>query len=154
MIELGGFERAARAESRISTSAPPERVFAILTDPVCLPRWQYWVAGAWGVPAGRLKTGSGLHTVNRRLPPSWELHALVVEAREPDELRLEGRTGSLRFHAAFHLMPAAEGTRISFAVRLLPDRILAMVGPLLTVLLRRQLRTWLRNLVAVAEDDA
>jgi uncharacterized protein YndB with AHSA1/START domain len=138
----------------VQIARPVADVFAYVTDPSKLPKWQPNVVSATSETEGPLRQGSRLREV-RRGPFGREVTSLVeVSAFEPNrrfDLRiLEGPLpidGSLAF--------AAEdgGTRIAFTASGQPGGPMRLFEPLLARVLRRQFEADYGRLRQTLEDE-
>jgi len=79
-------------EEEVLVSAPPGRVWEVVSDPRNLPQWDRRIAGVTGVPDGGLTNGSTYTTEMRFLGARATVHARVLEIEPPrySKVRLTG----------------------------------------------------------------
>lgn len=72
--------------------APPERVWAVVSDPQNLPRWERHIAAVRDVPEGGLRTGSTYQTELEFMGAKARITASVEELDPPrySKVRLTG----------------------------------------------------------------
>jgi len=114
----------------IDIAAPPERVWAIMSD---VERWHEWTASIRSIrktDAGTLKVGSGAWVRQPKLPPAfWRVTAI-----EPNrEFTWINKAPGIIVTARHAVEPIARGTRATLAINydgLFHPLIVWMVGDL------------------------
>lgn len=81
-----------RVETSVHVAAPPERVWAVVSDPRNLPRWDRRVVRVEGVPEGGLREGATYTTVLRFMAVRATVRAEVLAWEPPHRamVRLSG----------------------------------------------------------------
>lgn len=81
-----------RVETSVHVAAPPERVWAVVSDPRNLPRWDRRVVRVEGVPQGGLREGATYTTVLRFMAVRATVRAEVLAWEPPHRamVRLSG----------------------------------------------------------------
>ncbi|HZD80248.1 MAG TPA: SRPBCC family protein [Actinomycetota bacterium] len=79
-------------EATVEVMAPPDRVWAVVSDPRNLPRWDRRVASVEDVPSQGLSRGATYTTVMRFMAVRSRVHAEVLEWDPPERatVRLMG----------------------------------------------------------------
>ncbi len=72
-----------RVETSVHVAAPPERVWAVVSDPRNLPRWDRHIVGVEGVPDGGLREGASYTTVLRFMAVRAKVRAQVLAWEPP-----------------------------------------------------------------------
>ncbi|MDA1296726.1 MAG: SRPBCC family protein [Chloroflexi bacterium] len=139
------------------TSAPPEAVFAVLSDLAQMPSWANGVQSAQWEDGSDLRPG-GRFNLKYRYSRRVSDITMEVTAVEPG-VRLEYHTveGPYPIEAKFTLAGAADGTAVTYGQKALPDSKLASIAFLLTGwiakrMLRKQLRKDIEKLSALAKS--
>ena len=104
-----------RVETTIDLPAPPERVFELVMDPLCLEDWVTAHDSVKDVPEGDLAEGS---TFRQKLKVAGVSFGVTWTVTEIDEPRLavwdgKGPAGS-KAHCRYELEAAKEGTRFHY----------------------------------------
>ncbi len=100
-----------RTQLTIAMDAPPERVFAIYTNPDLVPRWRPAIAAITDVSGPMERVGTTFVTRYRgRAPKS---RGQVVESRPPYRHTIAGR-GAVGYRADVRLAGTAEATELTF----------------------------------------
>jgi uncharacterized protein YndB with AHSA1/START domain len=101
-------------EVNIDIAAPPERVWALVTDVTQMGRWSpechrcEWLDGASGPAVGARFKGW-----NRRGLMRWSTVSTVVTADEPSHFAWEVDTSKMRWGYRFEPSPGGGGTRLT-----------------------------------------
>jgi carbon monoxide dehydrogenase subunit G len=104
-----------RVERSIEIAAPPQSVYEVIMNPVCLAEWVTIHVALEDAPVGQLERGSRLtqrlQLAGRGFTVRWE----VVENDPARKVVWEGQ-GPMRSHAGvtYELSPSALGTRFSY----------------------------------------
>jgi uncharacterized protein YndB with AHSA1/START domain len=105
-----------KLEREIEIDAPPEAVYAVLTDPRCLGEWVTIQEELEEAPRGDLKEGDTLRQRMKVAGQRFRLHWKVIEADRPSRVVWEGKgpLGS-KAKAVYELNGNGEGrTRFSY----------------------------------------
>ena len=87
-----------KVERSIEIAAPPERVYEVIMDPLCLERWVTIHAALEEAPAGALERGSRLTQQLELAGRCFTVHWTVVENHRARRVVWEGR-GPMRSKA-------------------------------------------------------
>ena len=81
-----------RVETTVHVAAPPDRVWAVVSDPRNLPRWDRHIVRVEGVPEGELREGATYTTVLRSMAVRAKVRAEVLAWEPPHRavVRLSG----------------------------------------------------------------
>ncbi|CAN5502358.1 SRPBCC family protein [soil metagenome] len=99
-------------ETSTDIAAPPERVWALITDVTQMGRWSpeclrcTWLDGADGPEVGARFKGH-----NKRGLLRWSTISIVVEADEPEHFAFEVADSRMRWGYRFE--PTSQGTRVT-----------------------------------------
>ena len=117
-------------------AAPPERVFALLTDPSVVAAALPGVRGHTAVDADHWQA-----KVKPPFPlaPSVTIRFEVVDRRAPDHAELRAHGGGADVRSTFDLEPAGEGTLMHWRTELVLSGLLGrFAGPGLDAIAQRQ----------------
>jgi uncharacterized protein YndB with AHSA1/START domain len=106
MTELAA--RELRAETLIA--APPEEVWAALTDLRRMPEWSPELVRMLPLRRGGLRLGQQYVGVNRRKAVVWPTRSVVTELRPGRTLAWDTRSSGARW--IYELSPEGSGTRV------------------------------------------
>jgi uncharacterized protein YndB with AHSA1/START domain len=117
--------------------APPQRVFAELTDLGGLMRWRT-MEGLRLEPEGPVTVGTRIHSVVKG-PGGSMRFANEVTKLDPRDLVYEDRwlDGTFPIESAWRIEAAGQGSRVHWATRYENRGGLRLLGPLLGVMIRR-----------------
>jgi len=122
----------------VEIALPPEDVFAFVSDPAALPRWQPSIVSLEPHAPGPLRVGSEATEVRRFLGRELETTWTCVEHEPCRRTAIECTDGPVPFRGTFELEPAEGGTRFTWTVetRGVASRL---AGPLAGVATKREL---------------
>lgn len=103
-----GAERELRAEADVA--APPERVWALLTDLSNLPDWSPELVRMVPLKPGGLRVGQWYLGINRRKAVVWPTRSVVAELEPGRLLAWDTRSSGARW--IWELEPTDGGTRV------------------------------------------
>jgi uncharacterized protein YndB with AHSA1/START domain len=112
-------EKGTRGEAQIVVDAPPDRVYAVVTDVTRMGEWSpetatcAWIDGATGPAVGARFKGT-----NKRGFVSWSTKPTVVVADPGREFAFEVGTDT---KWTYHLDPEGTGTKITESFEMLRD---------------------------------
>lgn len=72
-----------RVETSVHVAAPPDRVWAVVSDPRNLPRWDRHIVRVEGIPEGGLREGATYTTVLRFMAVRAKVRAEVLAWEPP-----------------------------------------------------------------------
>ena len=139
-------------EQTIEIAAPPEDVFAILSDPTKLPQWQASTVEVRRHAAGPLRVGERFHEVHAAFGRRVESTVEVAECEPPRTLALHIVDGPLPLDGRWMLEPRDGGTRLQFRGEARLRGLLRAATPLLRSAVARQFDGHHRRLKQLAED--
>ena len=139
-----------RADITVDISAPPDVVWAVLSDVESWPEWTASVTSVRREDSGPLQVGSRVHLQQPRLPPTvWTVSELV----DGDRFSWTARNPGVRTLASHRVVGRGDGSRATLSV----DQggpAGWLVGLLYGRLTRRYLRMEAAGLKQRAEDSA
>jgi uncharacterized protein YndB with AHSA1/START domain len=103
-----------RIEQTIEIASPPERVFAVLSDPAKLPHWQTSAVEVRRAAEGRLRVGERFQEVHAAFGRRVESTVEVREYEPPSTLALDVVDGPLPLDGRWPLEPRDGGTCLHF----------------------------------------
>jgi uncharacterized protein YndB with AHSA1/START domain len=140
------------ARDRISISAPPERVFAVLSDPSA---YGDWVVGTKAVPEADAtwpEPGASLRYVAGAGPVRFSDRTRVLGSEPPHRLELLAEAGPMPAASiTIELEPEGDGTRVTLDERPAQPLLGLAMGPLGHFALSRRNQVALRRLKRLAE---
>ena len=104
----GPADRELRAETEVA--APPERVWALLTDLSNLPDWSPELVRMVPLKRGGLRVGQWYLGINRRKAVVWPTRSVVAVLEPGRVLAWDTRSSGARW--IWELSPAGAGTRV------------------------------------------
>jgi uncharacterized protein YndB with AHSA1/START domain len=128
----------ARFEHTVEIERPVEDVFAFLTEPGNLPRWQPSLLQLRPHGRGPLRPGLEVTEVRRFLGRVMETTWVCTEHRPCRRSVIENDDGPVRFRGTFELEPAGAGTRFTWTVET-GGAAARLVGPLAACTTRQEL---------------
>lgn len=140
-------------EEQVSLAAPPEKVFATLTDPAAYPRW---ISDVKSVRlGGAFEAGSRVEETTRIGGKDKTSVGSVVAVESPRRVVLqvtEVRSGpKLLPTRTFDLEPANGGTLLRWRTELRTEGAARLLEPFLPQLLRRKKRAYFAALKRLVE---
>jgi len=108
MTVSNGADRELRAEADVA--APPEQVWALLTDFSRMPDWSPELVRMLPLRRGGLRVGQWYLGVNRRKAVIWPTRSVVAEVEPVRALAWDTRSSGARW--IWELEAAAGGTRV------------------------------------------
>jgi uncharacterized protein YndB with AHSA1/START domain len=100
--------RELRAETTIA--APPERVWATLTDLRRMPEWSPELVRMFPLKRGGLRVGQQYLAINRRKAAVWPSRNVVAILEPQRSLAWDTKTSGARW--IYELSPDGDGTRV------------------------------------------
>jgi carbon monoxide dehydrogenase subunit G len=141
-----------RVEHSVEIACPPAEVFAFLTDPSNLPRWQESCLAAEAADRP-VTSGTRISERRRFLGREARTHVEVVEL-EPDRLyELESVDGPFPFTVRHELEPCAVGTRLRVVAEADPGRFLRLASRIVDRVVRESTRADFARLKALLESE-
>ena len=139
-----------QASVTVDVDAPPERVWAVLSDVEAWPGWTASVRSVRRLDAGPLRVGSRVRIRQPRIPPTvWTVTELV----EGQRFTWTALGPGVRTRAAHRVVPSGAGSRATLTVE--PDGVVGrLVGRLYTGLTERYLAMEAAGLKQRSEQPA
>lgn len=104
----GRADRELRAETYVD--APPERVWALLTDLSRMPDWSPELVRMVPLKRGGLRVGQWYLGINKRKAVVWPTRSVVAEVEPGRRLTWDTRSSGARW--IWELVPEGDGTRV------------------------------------------
>lgn len=123
MTSTAGPDRELRAETVVA--APPERVWALLTDLSNLAAWSPETVRMVPLLPGGLRPGQNYLGINRRKAVVWPTRSVVADVRPGERLVWDTTSSGARW--VWELEPLADGTRVVHR-RPVPRRLTLLSG--------------------------
>ena len=101
-------DRELRAETYVD--APPERVWALLTDLSRMPDWSPELVRMVPLKRGGLRVGQWYLGINKRKAVVWPTRSVVAEVEPGRRLTWDTRSSGARW--IWELVPEGAGTRV------------------------------------------
>jgi carbon monoxide dehydrogenase subunit G len=141
-----------RVEHSVEIACPPADVFAFLTDPSNLPRWQ---ESCMAAEAADRPIAMGTRITERRRFLGRDARTLVeVVELEPDRLyELESVDGPFRFTVRHELEACPTGTRVKVVAEAEPGRFLRFASRMVDRTVREATRKDFAKLKALLESS-
>jgi uncharacterized protein YndB with AHSA1/START domain len=131
----------------------PREVFAVVTDPGQLPRWQPAVVEVETTPPGPLGTGSRMREVREVRGKRLEQIVEVAELTEPTVFDLRVIEGPLPVHGDLRFEPSGTGTRLTLRAFGQPKGAMRLLTPLLNRGLKREFSKQYAALKSLLEGE-
>jgi uncharacterized protein YndB with AHSA1/START domain len=139
----------------VDIARPPAEVFAVVADPSRLPEWQPLVVEVEMLEDGPLREGSRVREVRAMRKKRIEQIVEVSELDPPRRFGVRIVEGPLPVNGDLTFSPVADGgTRLHVHAHGSPRGAMRLLGPLLTVGLRREFRKQYRGLKELVEAGA
>jgi uncharacterized protein YndB with AHSA1/START domain len=107
-----------RVEATQTIAAPPQAVFAFVSDLANLPLWQSGVLSAEATSPDPPRVGSTAHVVRELLGQRLAVDLTVTGYEPGQRLALESAASGVGVAAAIELAPAPEGTLVRFGMEI------------------------------------
>jgi uncharacterized protein YndB with AHSA1/START domain len=105
---MSAADRELRAETFVA--APPDRVWATLTDLSRMPDWSPELVRMLPLKPGGLRVGQWYLGINRRRGVVWPTRSVVAEVEPERRLTWDTRSSGARW--IWELLPEGDGTRV------------------------------------------
>jgi uncharacterized membrane protein len=141
----------ARAEHSVVIEQPPDRVFAYLSDPGNLPKWQASALEATQEPPGAMAAGTRIRELRKFLGKRME-SVMEVTVYEPgQEFSLKVVSGPIPFHVHQTFESLGAGTKIDVVIEGEPSGFFKLAEPLVVRAVGRELANKLETLKDILE---
>jgi uncharacterized membrane protein len=141
----------ARAEHSVVIEQPPDRVFAYLSDPGNLPKWQASALEAMQEPPGAMAAGTRIRELRKFLGKRME-SVMEVTVYEPgQEFSLKVVSGPIPFHVRQTFESLGAGTKIDVVIEGEPGGFFKLTEPLVVRAVGRELANNLETLKDILE---
>jgi uncharacterized membrane protein len=107
-----------RVSASATLPAPPDAVFAFLSELGNLPRWQSGIVSAELLTPAPVRSGSRAHVVRELLGQRVAVDLTLTEYRPGRRLALESAASGIGVRATLDLRPAGEGTDVTFTMQI------------------------------------
>jgi uncharacterized membrane protein len=143
----------ARAEHSVVIEQPPDRVFAYLSDPGDLPKWQASALEATQEPPGAMAAGTRIRELRKFLGKRME-SVMEVTVYEPgQEFSLKVVSGPIPFHVHQTFESLGAGTKIDVVIEGEPGGFFKLAEPLVVRAVGRELANNLETLKDILEGS-
>ncbi len=142
-----------RSSETFSVGRPPEVVFNYLTDPSNLADWQTANISVEQLSDG--PPGPGSRFRERSKPPGMKAFEQITEFavyERPMRFHVHVAEGPQPIDGTWILAPSDAGTLVTFTVEGQLRGPIRLLGPLATLLIRRQFASYHRNLIRNLES--
>lgn len=140
-------------EQTIEIAAPPERVFAVLSDPTKLAQWQTSTVEVGRDADGPLRVGERFREVHAAFGRRVESTVEVADYEPPSTFALHIVDGPLPLDGRWILEPHEGGTRLHFRGEAPLRGLLRVATPLVRRGVARQVSNHHRRLRQLVEDE-
>ena len=103
-----------RFQFAVEIARPIDEVFAFVTDPRLLPRWQKNTVEVEPLTPGPLREGTRIREVHKGLGTRMESIVEVAELRPTRRFALRVVSGPMPIHGSWDFQPVEGGTRLTF----------------------------------------
>jgi uncharacterized membrane protein len=142
-------------EQAITIGRPGREVFAFVSSPGNLPRWQTHVRYARTTSPGPLRVGARYRAQTEVKGRFAEAQMSVTAYTPPTHFAVRSISpGPMTVEASYRFQPAGEGTRVQAVLRLHTHGWLRLLQPLLARSARRDTLAYLANLKRLLETRA
>ncbi|HEY6305440.1 MAG TPA: SRPBCC family protein [Candidatus Angelobacter sp.] len=138
-------------EFTVDIAAPPERVFAYLTEPELVKRWQPDLAELAPLPPGGLRVGTRQRATVEEYGRRFEVETVVVALIVNQLLGYEMQAPTATVRGEYRLIRQVNLTRIEETVTVKPRGPMSMVWPLVKGFFRRKMESRLKLLKQTVE---
>ena len=121
-----------RVERRATIPAPPEAVFAYLSDLDHLAEWQSGVVQAARTSEGELGAGSTALVVRELMGQRVEAPLTITAYRPPEHLAISSEVSGVKASGVLDLAPTPDGgTDLTFAMEIRGSGLTAFMEPMI-----------------------
>jgi uncharacterized membrane protein len=141
----------AIVQESVVIKRPAEQVYAFVTDPKNLPKWEPAILEVEQTSTGEIGVGTTYRGVNKMMGMRMKWTATVNEC-EPNKKWSESIiSGSSRIDEQLSFDAADGGTKFTLAYDMKAGGILKLLSPMITSTTRKQLKENLNNLKRILE---
>jgi uncharacterized protein YndB with AHSA1/START domain len=135
----------------VEIAAPPERVFAYLTEPDLVKRWQPDLAELAPLPPGGIRLGTRQRATVEEYGRRFEVETLVVALTENELLAYEMQAPTASVRGEYRLIRQPSFTRLEETVTIKPRGAMSIVWPLVKGFFRRKMESRMKLLKQTVE---
>lgn len=137
----------------IMIKCPLAEVFNFVTDPGNFPLWQPFVVEAEITSKGAIAKGATYRYKFKAMDTEIETHGVITEYRAFSEYSYESTSGPFPIKGGFKFRQEEDGfVEVTVYGEAEPGGSFSMAGPLIGIMLGRQLNITLQNLKEVLES--
>lgn len=136
----------------IMIKRPLVEVFNFVTDPGNFPLWQPFVIEAAITSKGPMAVGATYRYKFKAMDNEIETHGVITAYRAFSEYAYEATSGPFPIKGGFKFQEVDGFVEVTVYGEAEPSGYFSMAGPLIGMLLGRQLRTTLQNLKEILES--
>lgn len=141
-----------RIEARVRIERPVDEVFAYVSEPVNLPRWNSAVTAVRLASSGDEEGVGSTYVMQRELPIGRARNELEIVARErPVRFAIRTTSGPTPFAFDFELTPDGDATLIRLRAEAELEGVAELLGPLARFAFRRGVHDNLSALEAILD---
>lgn len=107
-----------RAEATATIDAPPDELFAFVSDPANLPNWQSGIVSATVTSPGDIGPGSSARVVRQLMGQHITADMTVASHEPPRRLVLTSTVSGVAAEATLELTPSDGATLIRFSMQI------------------------------------
>jgi carbon monoxide dehydrogenase subunit G len=142
-----------RIEESIEINRPPEEVYEFVANVNNLPKCSGAVQEVRNAPDGLVSEGDTYTSVAKVMGRSVETSHRVIEARHPEVLDIDGKTGSTKIRVTITIEPTDTGSRVTQRGEGEPGGALRYLGGMIERTMKRQLHDDLSSLKKILESN-
>ncbi|MGZ8563612.1 MAG: SRPBCC family protein [Candidatus Limnocylindria bacterium] len=144
-----------RVQGTVFIAAPPAEVYAFLSEPTNVPRWQTGVVSSERTSPAPTVTGSTGRVVLEVMGRRVTANTRVLEAVPDRRLAMTTSVSGISVAGSLDLAPAEGGTKLTFSSEVKAESIfMAPLERMVTDAVERDMETSLARLKAVLAADA
>jgi uncharacterized protein YndB with AHSA1/START domain len=141
-------------EESIVIDAPPEDVFAFVTDFRHSPEWQDTALEIRKVTDGPVRVGTRFEGIRKVMGRKMEVAVEFVSYEPSSHARWTLSGGPMSGQVSYHLEPTPGGTRVTNTIELRRSGFPRLASPLIAAAIRRDVRSAQPRLKELLESKA
>jgi carbon monoxide dehydrogenase subunit G len=107
-----------RVERQVEIAAPPEQVFAFVSELDNLPRWQSGIQSTEKTSDGPMQPGSSARVVRQLFGQRITADLVVTAYQPPRQLELRSEVSGVRALGSLLVEPSGGGSSVTFAMEI------------------------------------